>query len=115
MKIKVADIIILTVCLAACLIALLHPQEGTGMLVIHSPDAVYRYSLEQDRTVEIEGLEGITEIKIEDGSARVISSPCRNRICMRGSVSQYPDTLACLPNGVIISVEGESDVDAESY
>ena len=45
-----------------------------------------------------------TEIEIRDGRARVISSPCRNGICMEAG---WSGTLCCLPNKIIATTTAD--------
>jgi len=68
--------------------------------------------LTHPRTITVEGLLGTTSISVEDGSVRFIDSPCPHRLCIKkGPVSRAGDLVACLPNGVIARIEGESAYD----
>lgn len=63
-------------------------------------------------TVEVEGALGTTTIAIEDGGVRIVDSPCPHKICVKkGRVSRVGDFVACLPNGVVLTVVGVSDYD----
>lgn len=68
--------------------------------------------LHRQQKVEVEGPLGITTISVEDGTVRFIDSPCPHRLCVkRGRVSRVGDLIACLPNGVVAKITGESDYD----
>ena len=68
--------------------------------------------LSRRRTVEVEGLLGITTISIDEGTVRFIESPCPHRLCIKkGAVSRVGDLIACLPNGVVARIAGKSDYD----
>lgn len=56
-----------------------HTKEGTPLLLVSSPTAEYVYPLDKDDTIQIKGLEGITEIHIQQGQASYINSPCANK------------------------------------
>jgi len=52
-------------------------------------------------------------IEIADGRARVMSSPCRDKLCVRaGWLSRPGDVAICLPRRVIVEMRGgKSGVD----
>lgn len=85
--------------------------DGSDTLVVEADGIEYAYSLQEDGIYSFTGALGTTEIEINGGRARIISSPCPNGTCIRQSWSK---TLCCLPNRVIATVGGESDVDAIS-
>jgi hypothetical protein len=73
------------------------------------------YPLQPDRVIKLEGRFGNTVAKIEDGTVRVSSSPCPNKICVRlGKASRSGQVLVCMPNRVSIRLAtgGEGDLDA---
>lgn len=50
---------------------------------------------------------GDTLVEISGGQARVVSSPCRNQTCVAmPPVRRHGQWTACLPNQVMISVDG---------
>ncbi len=58
-------------------------------------------------TVEIEGRFGQSRIIIKDGYAWFEHSPCDNRICVEtGKITMERQWAACMPNGVMIHIEG---------
>jgi hypothetical protein len=68
--------------------------------------------LTRRQTVEVEGLLGTTTISIDQGMLMFIESPCPHRLCIKkGPVSRVGDLVACLPNGVVARIEGNSDYD----
>ena len=112
MKVKAGDAVIALVYLAALLLSF-RPYAHTGdVLTVQTEDGTYAYSLSEDGVHSFEGPLGITEIEIRDGRARVVSSPCRNRICMDAG---WSSTLCCLPNRIIATTgKTGGDVNAVS-
>jgi hypothetical protein len=46
-------------------------------------------------------------VAIRDGAVEVLSSPCREKICVKtGKVSKPGQWIACLPNKVFVAVRG---------
>jgi len=59
-----------------------------------------------ERTIAVQGPLGVTRIEIRGSSARVVSSPCPDKICVRmGWLSRVGEYAACLPNRVVMTVE----------
>lgn len=102
---------------AAAVAAYSGGSVGT-LLRIQTPTGEYIYALNTDAHFELEGPIGITRVEIEDGAARVVSSPCREQICVNSRpMTDSGDWTACLPNRVFLEVTGkdEAEVDAFSY
>ena len=62
---KPLDWLMILLGLAICTISILAAttqKEGTPLLLVSSPTAEYLYPLDKDDTIQIQGLEGITEI-----------------------------------------------------
>ena len=63
----------------------------------------YILSLNEEKTVAVQGLLGKTVVEIRDRRVRVTSSPCQNKICIeQGWVTH--GVIACLPNKVVITI-----------
>ena len=65
------------------------------------------YPLGDSLTLEVLGPLGRTRIAINAGSARIVSSPCPNKICVRtGILSGNGDLAVCVPNQVLLRLDG---------
>ena len=118
---KVTDIVIL---FAACILTLRlysifwfdGSQQGKAetLLVQFADNSPAEYSLNEDKTIQLEGKIGSSLIEIKQGKARFIHSSCRNQLCVfHGWLSVAGDSTACLPNRISISLKGTiSDYDA---
>lgn len=69
------------------------------------------------RQLDIDGPLGTTRVEIADGAARIIESPCRQKLCIRaGWLREAGETAACVPNRVAISMlAGDARFDAVSF
>ena len=57
--------------------------------------------------VSIRGPLGDTVIEIDAGRARVVASPCTQKLCMRsGWLDNAGDATACLPNRISVALLG---------
>ena len=116
------DLIIVGALLLAALLALLlvrHRQEAkTGtdaVAVVRTDDGEEVYPLKKDGVFSLNG--GTNTLVIENGEAWVSEADCPDKICMgMGKISKNGEFIACLPNRVIIVVEGgeESPVDGRT-
>jgi len=76
---------------------------------IQSPHDHWIYPLAEDIELEVPGLLGPMQVVIENGSVRVISSPCPEKICiLTGAISRPGNWIACLPSGIFLRIEGKS-------
>jgi hypothetical protein len=76
------------------------------------------FPLDGARRVSVPGPLGDTVVEIAEGSARVLSSPCAEKTCVKsGRISRPGQWIACLPNRVFVEIRGRSreQVDAFSY
>jgi len=92
--------------------------SAASRLHVRTVDGDFVYDLAADAVLDFEGPIGTTRVKIENGTARVVSSPCREQLCVNtGALDAGGDWAACLPNRVFLEVTGdeESSVDALSY
>ena len=99
--------ILIIILVAACGIFL--TVRGLGRkgsrIVVNAAGVKYEYSAELDGTYTVAGELGETTFEIKDGRVRITDSPCPNKTC----ISQgWHNPLVCLPNKVMITVEGEA-------
>jgi hypothetical protein len=91
---------------------------GGKVLEIRAGDKVVgRYSLNNHKVIKVSGQLGTTSVIIDNGRARIQSSPCRNKICCAmGEIGNEGGILVCVPNQVIVAIAGEraEDLDAVS-
>ena len=116
------DLMIVGALLMAALLALLvirnrqEAETGTdAVAVVRTDDGEEVYPLNKDGVFSLNG--GTNTLVIENGEAWVSEADCPDKICMgMGKISKNGEFIACLPNRVIIVVEGgeESPVDGRT-
>lgn len=118
---RIFDGILITAALAAAVFLGFEVYAATDtepVLIIESPEGRWMYRMDTAIDVEIPGPLGTTHVHIEDGSASISDSPCPNRTCVAAQPISRPGSwTACLPNRVLIRIDGESpdDMDAVGY
>ncbi|MDQ3003217.1 MAG: NusG domain II-containing protein [Fibrobacterota bacterium] len=84
-------------------------SEGTKA-VVHVGNKKYGwYELSSSRhRVFVSTHIGPMELEIGGGSARVVSSPCRNKICVKtGAISRSHSEIVCMPARMVVILESE--------
>ena len=109
-SIKLIDIVLIVIVLSIATFSgfSIYGKQGSRLLlVIEAPTGNWIYDLKTDRTVEIPGALGNTTVEIAGGKARILDSPCPNKTCVAAApLSRQGDWSACLPNKVILRVQG---------
>jgi len=70
------------------------------------------YDLSKDQDIIIKDSKGqiIMTAKISNGTIRVITSTCRDKICIKeGAIDLSGQTIVCLPNKVVITVINDNN------
>ena len=84
-------------------------NEGDWVVVEVDQNEVARLSLATDQTTQVKGLLGLTEVEVKKGQARIVRSPCQNKVCIKSGYIRYADRLAaCIPNRVVVRIIGEA-------
>jgi hypothetical protein len=132
--IRKADIILLTVLIAiglasTAVLALRGDGSGSNVVIKSGGEVFATYPLSEDRTIEVPAPGGISYdsprphaadeddectqytyynvVKISGGSVTVSSASCRNQVCVRhSSISKAGESIVCLPNRLVVSIEG---------
>ena len=84
-------------------------SKGDWVVVTVNQKETIRLPLDQDQKTDVKGPIGLTEIEVKNGHARIIRSPCKNKVCIKSGYIRYADRLAaCIPNRVVIRIVGKS-------
>ena len=86
-------------------------EEGSRVVVYEDGKVIREIPLTEETEFVVEGLY-TNKIAVRDGKAAVIESDCPGGDCMHsGWISESGRSIVCLPNRVVVRIEGESDVD----
>lgn len=107
------DRLLIAVLAAACVLTWSLAAVARGearQIAISSPAGSTSVPVFEDQTIHVQGRAGELVVKIEHGSVRVTDADCPDRICVStGAVSAPGEVVACVPNGVVLRVEGSGD------
>ena len=94
----------------------LQQQEGARVIIGSGQRVVFVASLDEPQRAELNGPLGKTVIQIANGGVRVLSSPCRQQFCVGiGEARHAGDLIACVPNHLVIRIEGQQAGTGEGY
>jgi hypothetical protein len=112
---RLVVILLLALVVVSALWAAQRPA-GARVVIERDGQVVFSAPLSEPRKARLSGPLGETVIEIEDGCVRVISSPCPTKACMgMGPASRCGDLLACVPNHLIVRIEGGRQEDTPPY
>jgi hypothetical protein len=118
---KKNDSILLAIFLVAGLLLFgifrLNRPAGYTVVVRVDEEETASYNLNDNLTVEIEGVNGGTnQLVIENGKAYLSHASCPDQLCVhQGTVDKQGQSIICLPNKVIIEIQGETENEEEGY
>lgn len=89
---------------------------GDAMSVhIRTREGEYRYALNSTLEKDFSGPLGQSAVHIENNKVWISDSPCKTHSCITsGTISHKGQTIACLPNDIIITIEGREKGEADA-
>lgn len=111
-------VLILALCLLLPLALWITQSRAAGRTVQIFQDRTLlaELPLAQDRRIRVPGPLGDTMVEIRDGQARVLSSPCQGKQCIRaGWLAHAHDSAACVPNHVLVLIPGDAGGDGKDF
>lgn len=115
MKLKRQDAVLLVGLLAVALclavVLLLTRQDGAQVVVSVAGRETARLPLSETAFYTIQGANGGTNVlQIAYGTAWLEDASCPDRLCVQeGAIRYAGQSIICLPNRVVITVEGTSE------
>lgn len=111
----VAVAMVLAVLIAS--IVMLTAKKGGTVEVYVDGKLTYSYSLDKNRTFEVDCDNGKNIVEIKDGKVSVIDADCNNRACVKSkAISKKGEQIVCLPHKLIVVIKGgsEGELDART-
>ena len=112
-KTRIRDIILIAslTLIGLVLLLLVNTKAERGSFAVVQVDGVTvaRYALSEDGVFVLNG--GSNTIEIKDGKIRMLEAQCPNLQCVhQGWISKSYQSIVCLPNKMIVTIEGDDKV-----
>jgi hypothetical protein len=92
------------------------PRAAERLELVDASGQAQTYSLAEARELSAAGRHGPSLIEIREGRARFAASPCPEQSCvLHGWVGSAGETVACLPNAVLLTLRGGAGYDAVNF
>jgi len=116
-RLKIIDVIIIlfvaSLTFFSAYMVYMRPLENSQVL-IRGRSGEWIYPIEADVTVSVSGPAGDTIIRLHNQHAWIESSPCYNQNCVTaGRISRQGQWTACLPNSVLLLINGIEDINVD--
>ena len=117
-SVKIPDIVIIAIAAGLALFsafnAYLKPRSASRVL-IRGQGSEWFFPVDAEETVIVSGPLGDTLVRIHENRTWVESSPCDNQTCVAaGRIFRQGQWAACLPNNVLLMIEGTKGEDADT-
>jgi hypothetical protein len=84
-------------------------RKGQSAQITDSDGSIHTLSLDTNERREITTALGSNTIEVADGQIRMVDATCTNKDCIhQGAISKPGQTIVCLPNQLVIRIEGSS-------
>ena len=111
MKIKICDIILIVCLTLLCFIPLFF-TGSTGKYATITVDGKTKAILPLDTDTSMQ-IDDIGTVVISKGKIRFENASCPDKSCEKtGEIYKEGQSIICLPNRIVIKIDGESGVDA---
>jgi hypothetical protein len=85
---------------------------GTRVVVTCGDQTCFVADLDQAHSIDLDGPLGTTHLVIDEKGAYVTASPCPRKVCIAmGTARRSGDLLACVPNRIMVRIEGPASED----
>jgi hypothetical protein len=91
---------------------------GASLVVaIEGTDDAWVYPADAEETINVRGPLGTTVVRVGQGRAYVVSSPCANQLCVaQGEIHRAGGWISCLPNRVMVTMQGrQAEIDGATW
>lgn len=106
--------LILVIAMLGMLYMTMSKKEGDKVVISVGGKVLKEFSLNKDITYEIKGINGTNILQIKDGKASIIEASCPDKLCVhQRSIEFNGESLICLPNQVVVTVQGSKTNDID--
>jgi hypothetical protein len=84
--------------------------QRASRAIVNGPEGESVLALDGDAAYDIAGSAGGLTVRVHDGAISVVEAACPDQVCVRtGEVHTPGAVIACVPNGIVVRIEGGDD------
>ena len=110
MKWRIADFFVIALVLICALAIWLYPffTKSGERAIIEQAQVSRTVYLSEDGETQLDG----ATVRVKNGKIAITQSDCPDKVCVKtGEISKKGETIVCVPNEIVITIEGEQEVD----
>lgn len=124
MYLRKADLILAACVIAVCAALSVYVyglgSHGSEVIVRYQGEVYGTWPLKEDRVVDIDTKDGHNQITISHGKVLMTEADCPDGYCRNqhrstGGIDQSNQTIVCLPNRIVVTVESGSTDDGQNH
>lgn len=97
-------------------LALVWLPGGSRVIVEQDGRTLYQGPLSESRQVQLDGPLGTTTLVLDQQGVKIIDSPCAYKVCIgMGQIGRVGEWIACVPNHLLIRIEGGAPPGEQDY
>lgn len=101
-------------CFAALRLGL--QKDGAAVRILSDGELYGTYDLTEEQNIPIQkNGKAVNVLKISGHKAKMIKADCPDKLCVhQKAISRQGETIVCLPNKIVVEIEGTKDAGLDS-
>lgn len=105
-------IILLVISFISIIFIILNKKEAKYALVYYDSKIIKKIDLSINNTYNVKGYNGNVKIKVKNKKIKVIEEKSPYHLCSKkGYISKTYESIVCLPNKIVIEIDGSKEMD----
>lgn len=105
-------VVVFVVVILSIILLNIFKKNGSFAKVYYEDDLILTIDLSKDNNYKVDGYNGEVLIEVKDNKIRVEKENSPKHLCSKqGFIDSTMQTIVCLPNKIIIEIEGNKELD----
>ena len=106
-------LILIVIIIALLSLLVIKKEEGKTATIYYNNDILLKVDLNKNENYVVKGYNGDVNIEVKDHMIRVIQEESPLHLCSKqGYISNVNESIVCLPNKIVVKIDGISNIDA---
>lgn len=105
-------IILVTISILSIMFLNIKKEDNLKANVYYNNELILTIDLRKDNIYKVDGYNGKVTIKVKNKKIKVINENSPLHLCSKiGYISKSHETIICLPNKIVIEIDGKKNID----